>query len=95
MSPTADPIIVNRLKQEREKRRVDELTRQVAGRISSASKKLHEARQTFELLTKDEIMGLIKTRQEILNWLVRRQTLIEVWELATGKVWDTSAFKDE
>jgi hypothetical protein len=64
-----------------------DLVRELAGRIATATKRWYEARKVYELLDRDDIPALIEASGEVMKWAVRRRTLIECWELATGKVW--------
>lgn len=95
MAAPVDQSVVARLKAERENRKVADLTREFAGRIATATKRWLEARKVYDLHSKEDIPELIGAASEVLKWHVRRQTLIECWELATGKVWAMGTFKDE
>lgn len=80
---------VTKLKAEVNARKVSELVREFAAKIRMAQRSLEQARTVYELLGKDDVPALIKTRQEVMNWAVRRQVLIECWEAISGQVWSS------
>lgn len=87
MPVKVDQKVVTKLRAQVEARRFADVVRELAIKIQAAARSAHHARLAYGLSDKEDIPELISARQEVMNWTVRRQVLVECWELATGKVW--------
>lgn len=92
--PAPDRAVVARLKADVDRLDQAARLRELGGKIREATRAASDLRRRYELLGNTDIPELIKARQDLLGWTVRRQVLIECWELLTGKVW-VSGLKSE
>lgn len=94
MKAQVDERIVRRIKTDREAERMVALVKALAMKIRAANKSLSLARSDYELTPKEDVPELIRVRQQVMNLQVRQRILIEVWEEATSKVWQSGPRDD-
>jgi len=75
-------------KTEPHKTPIEEVIAEVAGKIRQAERMLVGLQGEMDLVI--QAGNLTQSSEkivEVARWMTRRRTLIEVWELATNKVW--------
>lgn len=95
MKSQVDNRIVRQIRTQREAERLVDLVKILAAKIRATNRSLSLARSEYGLILKEDVPELIRVRQEVMNWQVRQRVLVEVWEEATGKVWQSGATRDE
>lgn len=85
--------MVSRLRADASARKTDLFLREVASKIRAATAAAAEARTRYDLMGNLDIAALLRARHELHSWTVRRQVLVECWELASGAIWDSGMQK--
>lgn len=89
MKQDVDQSVVNRLRANVNARKIEMLLRELSLKIRTATLTADDLRSRYAQMDNADIGALFRARQELLTWTVRRQVLIECWEMAGGTVWDS------
>lgn len=94
MTPPVDKSVVAEIRASANARKVEFLLRDLKLKIKTATEARFAARTRYDLVDTFDLAALLSAREDVMRWAVRRQTLIECWEVASGAVW-ASGIKDE